>query len=109
MIASVFRALSRISTPSERQVGHDVGEQLGVLDLPGHHRLRHAGVLQQADQLAELPERDPVQRGRGRPRRDVGEIGKGFFLEGDDGHVVAGAARGVEDEEREAAVAGDQT
>ena len=40
MIASVFRALSRISTPSARQVGHDVGEQLGVLDLSGHHRLR---------------------------------------------------------------------
>ena len=38
----------------------------------------------------------------------VVEIGKGFFLEGDDGDVVAGAARGVEDEEGKAAVAGDQ-
>ena len=109
MIASVFCALSRISTPSERQVGHDVGEQLGVLDLPGHHRLGDAGVLQQADALARA--------GRARPSAapppaaraaDVGELGKRLFLEGDDGDVVAGAARRVEDEEGKPAVAGDQ-
>ena len=39
----------------------------------------------------------------------VGQAGKRFFLDRDEGHVVSGAARGVEDEEGETAVAGDQT
>ena len=31
----------------QRHVGHDVGEELRVLDLPGHHGLRDAGSLEQ--------------------------------------------------------------
>ena len=102
---SVFFAFSRISTPQQRQRrrSHD-GEQLGVLDLPRHHRLRDAGVLEQLEQRAELPERNPVEGGRGRTRGQVGQIGERFVLERDDGDVVAGAARRVEDEEGKAAV-----
>ena len=59
--------------------------------------------------VPELAERDPVQRRRRRPRGRVGQVGKGFFLERDDGDVVARRARRVEDEERKPAVAGDQT
>ena len=70
MSASVFLRLEPHQHAEQRQVGHDVGEQLGVLHLAGHHRLRDAGVLQQADALAELAERDPVERGRRRPRRE---------------------------------------
>ena len=99
--ASVFLALRRIRTPSSVRSGTMSAKELRVLDLPGHHRLGDAGLLQQADAGAQLAERDPVQVRRRRARRDVGELGKGLFLDGDDGDVVPGAARGVEDEEGE--------
>ena len=107
--ASVLRRLQPHQHAEQRQVRHDAGEELGVLDLPGHHRLRHAGLLQQADALPELAERDPVQAAPGGRAAAVVQIGKGLFLERDDRHVVPGAAGGVEHQEREPAVAGDQT
>src|SRR5207249_7687576 len=36
-------------------------ENLVVLHLPGHHRLRHAFLLQQFDGLAQLAEAYPMQ------------------------------------------------
>ena len=76
----------------QRQVGHDAREDLDVLDLPGHDRLGDAGGLQDLDALAEVAERDPVEVG---PRLPGGpfELGKGLFLDGDDGDVVAEGAR----------------
>jgi hypothetical protein len=78
-----------------------------VLDLAGHHGLRHAGTLEQVDAPAQLTERDPVDRRRGRALRQLLELGKRFLLQRDDGDVVAGVARRVEDQKREAAVPRD--
>ena len=80
-----------------------------MLDLARHDCLRHAGRLQQADALPELADRNPMEGGRRRSGRDVGEVGKRFFLQRDDGDVVAGAARGVEHQKREPTVASYQT
>ena len=84
----------------ELQIGHDAaGENLRVLHLPGHHRVAHAGILQQRDALSQLAERDPVD-GRARLRGGVVEVGERFFLGGDDGDVVPHRAGGVEHQKR---------
>ena len=57
--------------------------------------------------LAQLPERDPVQRRAA--RLGGGDEGRlGFVLDGDDGDGAALRVRGLEDQAREPAVAGDQ-
>ena len=43
-----------------------------------------------------------------RPFCRFGQLGERLFLRGDDGDVVAGRPRGLEDEEREPAVTGDE-
>ena len=91
----------------QRQVRHDVREDLGVLDLTGHHRLGDARRLQHRDALAQLPERDPVQRRPGwraaAPRgRDASSLIATTVTSWPE------RARGVEHEERKPAVAGDQ-
>ena len=48
-----------------------------------------------------------MDRRRGRALRQLLELGKRFLLQRDDGDVVAGVARRVEDQKREAAVARD--
>ena len=90
------------------QVGHEAAEDLDVLDLPRHHRLGDVGVLENLEEGAELAERDPVHGGRRRPRGGLFELLRRFFLDGDDGDVVAHRARGVEHQERKPPVAGDQ-
>ena len=90
-------------------VGNDVGEELRVLHLPGHHGLRDAGLLEQVDPCPELSQRDAMQRRRRRLRRLAFEFGERLFLEGDDGDLVARRARRLEDEEGKPAVAGNQT
>ncbi len=92
----------------QRLIRNDLGEELGVLDLPRHDGFADAGLLQQRDAGPELAERDPMQRGRGRLRRVHRQFGKGFFGERDHGDVVTRAARGVEDEKRKAPVPRDQ-
>ena len=82
---------SRVEHRQQRQVRDDAGEDLDVLDLAGHHRLRHAGRLEDLDALAQLAERDPVEVGAGVARRAF-ELGKRLLLDGDDGDVVAEAA-----------------
>ena len=65
--ASVFCAVSRRSTREQRQVGHEVREDLHVLDLAGHHRLGDRRRPCSTEMhLAELAERHPVQRGAAR-------------------------------------------
>ena len=56
--------------------------------------------------LAELSERDPVKGGVGLPSRGL-EVGKGFFLDGDDRDLVAEVTGALQCEEGEFAVAGD--
>ena len=58
--------------------------------------------------LPSWPSETQCRSAAGGARGDLGQVGKGFFLDGDDGHVVAGSARGVEHEERKSAVARDQ-
>ena len=88
-------------------VRDDAGKDLRVLHLARHHGLRDAGVLQQADALAEMPDRNPVDVGAG-ALRGVVQLGKRFFFRRDDGDVVALRTRGLEDQKGEASVAGNQ-
>jgi hypothetical protein len=83
------------------------GKDLGVFHLAGHDRLGDAGILEQADALAQLAQRDPVD-GRARLRRRVVQIAERLFLRGDDGYVVAHRPGGVENQKRESPVAGDE-
>src|SRR5688572_6591189 len=50
-----------------------------------------------------------MERGSRHARRFGLELGEGFFLERDDGDVVACRTRGVEHQKRESAVARNQT
>ena len=90
----------------QRQVRDDAGEDLDMTHLPRHHRLRHAGGLEELDALAELSEGDPVEGGVGLPRRGL-EVGERFFLDGDDRDLVAEVTGALQCEERKFAVAGD--
>jgi hypothetical protein len=79
-----------------------------VLHLSRHHRASHPGGLEQTDALAELTERNPVNR-RPVPRRGVDKLGKSLFLDGDHRHVMPLRGRRLEDQEGKLAVAGDET
>ena len=92
----------------EREIGNDAAEDLRVLDLPRHDGSSRAGLAQQANARSQLTERDPVNRGAV-PLGGVIELGERLFLHGDDGDVVAQCPRGIEDEKRKPAVAGNQT
>ena len=92
----------------QRHVGHDVGEELRVLDLAGHDRLAHSGVLQEADALPQLPERDPVQIGHWWLGRFNRQRWKRLFLDGEHGHAVSGRPGRVKHKEGKPAVAGDE-
>ncbi len=54
--------------------------------------------------LLSCAERDPVAA-----RRQRFHVGRGFFLDGDDGDVVPQAARAFQRQQGEAAVSGDET
>jgi hypothetical protein len=92
----------------QRPVGSDAGEDLRVLDLARHHGLAAARRLQQRDALAELPERDPVQC-RAPVTGERFEVGARLFLHGHHRDGPAQRPRGVEHQQREAAVAGDES
>ena len=49
-----------------------------------------------------------MQVGGRRPGGDGGQVGKRFVLQGDDRHVMAGSARGVEHQKGESAVPRDE-
>ena len=109
MRPSVFRQRSFVEHGKQRGIGQQPRrENLGVLHLAGHDRVGDAGLLQQLDARAELPERDPVDRAL-HPGGGVVELGKGLFPGGDDGDVVPLRNRRVEDEKRKSAVACDQS
>ena len=92
----------------QRDVGNDPsGENLRVLHLAGHDGVRRAGLLEELDAGAELAERDPVDLGLRVGCRLV-QLRKCFLVRRDDRHVVSLSPRGVEDEEGESAVPGDE-
>ena len=66
-----------------------------------------ARLFQVRDTLAELTKGDPVNA-RTRVRGRIVQIRKGFFLDRDDGDVVAHRPRRIEHEERKSPVAGDE-
>ena len=92
----------------QQAVGHDAGEDLDVLDLPGHHRVGDAGRPEGLDALPQLAEREPVDRGPRLAGGGVLEFRERLLPHGDDGHLVAEPAGGVEHEQREPAVARDE-
>ncbi len=80
-----------------------------MLDLSGHHRMAHAGLVQDPDARAKVAERHPVQRGSRLAGRRVGELRKPFPFDRDDRYVVALHPGRIEHQEGKAAVAGNET
>ncbi len=87
----------------EAPVRQDRRKDLRVHDLAGHHDFGDALLLEDIDQLSELPERDPVAA-RGQRFHFL----RGFLFDRDDHDFVPQLARGFEREDGEASVAGDQ-
>jgi hypothetical protein len=92
----------------EAPVGADAGEDLLVFDLAGHGGAGDALGLEGFDEAGEFAEREPVDVDVGVGGGAGVDLGVGLFVDGcdDDGEAVG--ACGVEEEEGEAAVAGDQ-
>jgi hypothetical protein len=92
----------------ETPVGADAGEDLFVLDLAGHDGAGDAFGVEGFDEAGKLAEGEPVDVDVGVGGGAGVDLGVGLFLDGgDDNGEVVGAC-GVEEEEGEAAVAGDQ-
>ena len=109
MTPSVFRDISLPSTFAIVQSGMMPSEKIFVcLTWPAMTACDTPAFFSRLMQVPSWPERDPVNLAAG-PLRRVGQFGEGLFLRRDDGHVVAGRARGLEDEEREPAVTGDES
>ena len=109
MIASVLRRFSRISTPSERQVRHDVGEQLRVLHLPGHHRLRsRRRLFSRLMHLPSWPSDTQCKSAAGGRAAASARSGNASSLMAMTVTSWPARARRVEDEKGKPAVAGDQ-
>ena len=92
----------------ETPVGADGGEDLFVLDLSGHGGAGDAFAVEDFDEAGEFAEGEPVEVDGGVGGGACVDVGVGLLLDGgdDDGEVVG--AGGVEEEEGEAAVAGDE-
>jgi hypothetical protein len=91
----------------KRPVWNDAPEDLGVLHLPSHDGRRYAGLLQQVDTRAKLPERNPVDW-RGVPMGSRIQLGERFFLDRDDRDLVSQRACRVEHEKRKSPVASEK-
>ena len=85
-------------------VGLDAAEYLLVLDLPGHDGAGDARALERLDQLGQLAQRQPMNRGGS----VLLDLGRGLFLDGGDNNFQALGTSGLEHQQRELAVAGDQ-
>ena len=109
MIASVFRAFSRISTPSSVRSGTMSAKSLVCLTCPAMTAWVTPASFRRLMHFPSWPSETQCSAAARRPRGRGLEVRKGFFLDGDDGDVVAGAAGGVEHQERKPAVARDQT
>ena len=92
----------------EAPVGTNGGEDLRVLDLAGHHGAGDAFGLKGFDEAGEFAKRHPVDADCGIGGGAGVDLGVGLFLDGGDYDGEAMSAGGVEQQEREAAVAGDE-
>src|SRR5258708_6823917 len=75
-----------------------------MLDLSGHDGALHAFALKSFDQLGKFSQRQPVNGGRAA----ILDFRGRFFLDRGHDYFVSLSACGVEHEERELAVAGDE-
>ena len=78
---------------------------LTCLTWPAITAVRDAGVLQDLEERAEMADRHPMQVGLRRAGGRGLEVFRRFFLDADDGDVVAERSRGIEHEEREPPIA----
>ena len=92
----------------EAPVGADAGEDLLVLDLAGHDGAGDAFGLEGFDEAGEFAEGEPVDVDVGVGGGAGVDLGVGLFLDGGDDDGEAVGACGVEQQEGEAAVAGDE-
>ena len=92
----------------EAPVGADAGEDLLVLDLAGHDGAGDAFGLKGFDEAGEFAEGEPVDVDVGVGCGAGVDFGVGLFFDGGDDDLEAVGAGCVEQEEGEAAVAGDQ-
>jgi len=92
----------------EAPVWADGGEYLPVPDLAGHGGAGDAFGFEGVDEAGELAEGEPVEVDVGIAGGALVDLGVGLFLDGGDDDGEAVGARGVEEEEGEAAVAGDE-
>jgi hypothetical protein len=92
----------------ESPVGADAGEDLLVFDLAGHGGAGDAFGLEGFDEAGEFAEGEPVDVDVGVGCGAGVDLGVGLFVDGgdDDGEAVGACC--VEEEEGEAAIAGDQ-
>ena len=92
----------------ETPVGADAGEDLLVLDLAGHDGSGDAFGLEGFDEAGEFAEGEPVDVDVGIGGGAFVDLGVGLFLDGGDDYGEVVGACCVEEQEGEAAVAGDQ-
>ena len=76
-----------------------------MLHLPGHDGAGDAGALKSFDQPRQLAQRHPVNGGGAMAL----DLRRGFFLDGGDDDFVSLSARGIEHQQRKAAVTGNET
>ena len=105
---SVLRVRRLSRSLARRQSGRMRGEDLGVLDLTGHDGAGDAFCLEGFDEAGELAERHPVDADGGVGGGAGVDLGVGLLLDGGDDDGEAVGARGIEQQEREASVAGDE-
>ena len=75
-----------------------------MLYLSGHHRVRHALLVQQIDRATELAQAHPVQ-----PPRHAGQVRRSLFTKRDDRHLNALAARRLKHQKGKPSVACDES
>ena len=92
----------------EAPVGANAGEDLLVLDLAGHDGAGDAFGVEGFDEAGEFAEGEPVDVDVGVGGGAGVDVGVGLFVDGGDDYGEVVGARGVEEEEGEAAVAGDE-
>ncbi|KXJ98285.1 MAG: hypothetical protein UZ17_ACD001002814 [Acidobacteria bacterium OLB17] len=79
-------------------------EYLNVLDLSGHYHFRYAAALEVRDHLAELADADPFEGAR-----EVRKCRIGLFFYCDNRKLDTALSGAFDDEEREPAVAGNES
>ena len=83
-----------------------------MLYLAGHDGLVDAGAMEGLDQSRELTQRHPVHFGGPALRVCRGvllDFRRGLFFDGGHDYVIAASARRIQHQEREAAIAGNQS